>query len=93
MTTEKAKNHSPVVIEGLKISGRIANHKLAEVRVDLKAYKIRKKLEYKCQRYVTKLIVADGFFPWSQLCYNCINQQLMPLSQRIVVVAVETKLT
>ncbi|NEO80277.1 transposase [Moorena sp. SIO4G3] len=83
MTTYIAKNHSVVVIEDLNVSGMMANHKLAKVIGDLGLYEARRQLQYKCERYGAKLVVADRFFPSSQLCSSCGNKQPMPLSERI----------
>ena len=83
MTTYIAKNHSVVVIEDLNVSGMMANHKLAKAIGDLGLYEARRQLQYKCERYGTKLVVADRFFPSSQLCSSCGKTQPMPLSQRI----------
>ena len=83
MTTYIAKNHGEVVIEDLNVSGMMANHKLAKAIGDSGWHEARRQLTYKCERYGTLLVVADRFFPSSQLCYKCGNQQPMPLSQRI----------
>ncbi|NEO03324.1 MAG: IS200/IS605 family element transposase accessory protein TnpB [Moorea sp. SIO3I7] len=83
MTTYIAKNHSVVVIEDLNVSGMMANHKLAKVIGDNGLYEARRQLQYKCERYGAKLVVADRFFPSSQLCSSCGNKQPMPLSERI----------
>ncbi len=82
MTTYIAKNHSTVVIEDLNVSGMMANHKLAKAIGDLGLYEARRQLQYKCERYSSKLVIADRFFPSSQLCSSCGNQQSIPLSQR-----------
>ncbi|MEA5541138.1 transposase [Limnoraphis robusta Tam1] len=83
MTTYIAKNHSVVVIEDLNISGMMANHKLAKAIGDLGLHEARRQLQYKCERYGTKLVIADRFFPSSQLCSNCGNKQAMSLSERV----------
>ena len=44
---------------------------------------IRTQAEYKCERYSSELILADRFFPSSQLCSDCGHRQKMPLSVRI----------
>ncbi len=82
MTTYIAKNHSTVVIEDLNVSGMMANHKLAKAIGDLGLHEARRQLQYKCERYASKLVIADRFFPSSQLCSSCGNTQSMPLSQR-----------
>lgn len=78
-----AKNHSQVVIEDLNVSGMLANHKLAGAISDCGFHEFRRQLEYKCQRYGSELVVADRFYPSSQLCSSCGHQQKMPLTVRV----------
>ena len=71
LTTYLAKNHSQIVIEDLNVSGMLKNGKLAKAIADMGFYQFRRQLEYKCQLYGSKLIVADRFFPSSKTCSNC----------------------
>lgn len=82
ITTFLAKNHSQVVIEDLNVSGMLKNHCLAGSLADASFYKFRQQLAYKSSRYGSKLIIADRFYPSSQLCSNCGHRQKMPLNQR-----------
>jgi putative transposase len=82
ITTFLAKNHSQVVIEDLNVSGMLKNHCLAGSIADASFYEFRRQLSYKAERYGSKLIIADRFYPSSQLCSNCGHRQKMPLSQR-----------
>lgn len=82
ITTFIAKNHSTVVIEDLNISGMLANSKLARAIADQGFYEFRRMLEYKCSWYGSRLVVVDRFYPSSQLCSSCGQQQKMPLSVR-----------
>ena len=43
----------------------------------------RRQLEYKCSRYGSPLLIADRFYPSSQLCSCCGIQQRMPLDVRV----------
>ncbi|MET0115751.1 MAG: zinc ribbon domain-containing protein, partial [Limnospira maxima] len=70
-TTFLAKNHSQVVIEDLNVSGMLKNHCLAGSIADASFYEFRRQLGYKAERYGSKLIIADRFYPSSQLCSNC----------------------
>jgi putative transposase len=78
-----AKNHSQVVIEDLNVSGMLKNHCLAGSIADASFYEFRRQLDYKSSWYGSKLIIADRFYPSSQLCSNCGARQKMPLNQRI----------
>ncbi|WP_254567521.1 transposase [Oscillatoria sp. HE19RPO] len=82
ITTFLAKNHSQVVIEDLNVSGMMKNHCLAGSIADASFYEFRRQLDYKAERYGSKLIIADRFYPSSQLCSNCDHRQKMPLNQR-----------
>ncbi|NEQ37901.1 MAG: IS200/IS605 family element transposase accessory protein TnpB, partial [Okeania sp. SIO3I5] len=82
LTTWLAKNHSVIVIEDLNVSGMLKNHKLASAIADCGFYEFKRQLTYKCEWYGSELIIADRFYPSSQLCSQCGHQQKMPLSAR-----------
>jgi len=83
LTSWLAKNHSEIVIENLNVSGMLKNHRLASAIADCGFYELRRQLEYKTQWYGSKLVLADRFYPSSQVCSNCQNKQKMPLSKRV----------
>jgi len=60
-----------IVIEDLNVSGMVKNKHLAKAIQEQKLYEFRRQLEYKCQWYEVRLIVADRFFPSSKLCSQC----------------------
>ena len=72
-----------VVIEDLNVSGMLKNHKLAGSIADCGFYEFRRQLEYKAKLYDCQLVVADRFYPSSQLCSRCNHRQKMPLKQRV----------
>ncbi|MGD1701264.1 RNA-guided endonuclease InsQ/TnpB family protein [Dapis sp. BLCC M229] len=82
LTTWLAKNHSTIVIEDLNVSGMLKNHKLASAIADCGFYEFKRQLSYKCEWYGSELIIADRFYPSSQLCSQCGHQQKMPLHKR-----------
>ena len=61
----------------------LKNHKLAGSIADCRFYEFRRQLEYKCKVYGCQLVVADRFYPSSQLCSRCGHRHQMPLSQRV----------
>jgi putative transposase len=83
LTSWLAKNHSAIVLENLNVSGLLRNHRLANAIADAGFYECRRQLEYKTQLYGSRLIIADRWFPSSQLCSNCGNRQKMPLKERV----------
>ncbi len=42
----------------------------------------KRQLTYKCEWYGSELVIADRFYPSSQICSNCGHQQKMPLHLR-----------
>ena len=83
LTSYLAKNHGSVVLEDLNVKGLIKNRHLSKALSDAAFGMICTQAEYKCERYGTELILADRFFPSSQLCSNCGHRQKMPLSVRV----------
>ena len=79
LTTYLAKNHSQIVIpplipplvRGVRGDGMLKNRKLAKAIADMGFHEFRRQLEYKCQLYGSKLIVAERFFASSKTCSNC----------------------
>jgi len=70
-TTGLVTNFTTICIEDLNVSGMVKNHRLARSISDISFYEIRRQLEYKANRYGTRLIKADRFFPSSKKCSNC----------------------
>ena len=83
LTSWLTKNHSAIVIEDLNVSGMLRNHRLANAIADSGFYECRRQLEYKSKLYDTELIIADRFYPSSQLCSSCGHRQKMPLKVRV----------
>lgn len=82
LTTWLARTTQTIVIEDLCVSGMLKNHRLAAAIADISPYEIRRQLEYKCDWFGSELVIADRFFPSSQICSDCGHRQKMPLSQR-----------
>ena len=79
-----AKNHSQVVIEDLNVSGMLANRKLAKAIQDMGFYEFRRQLEYKCELYGSKLIIANRWFASSKTCSNCGHKkEKLSLGERV----------
>lgn len=62
---------SKIVIEDLNVRGMMKNKYLAQHVANCLFYEIRRQLTYKCERYGIQLIIADRFYPSSQLCASC----------------------
>jgi putative transposase len=72
-----------VVIEDLNVRGMLKNHKLARAISDIGFYEFRRQLEYKCKMNEVDLIIANRWFPSTQLCRFCGSLNKMPLSERV----------
>jgi len=83
LTSYLAKKYRVVVIEDLQVKNLLKNHKLAGALSDCGVYEFRRQLEYKAQLYGCQLVVADRFYPSSQLCSRCGHRQKIPLHQRV----------
>lgn len=84
LTTRLVKKHSEIVIENLNVTGMIAFGRLAKAVLDSGFYEFRRQLEYKCQLYDSKLILADRWFASSKTCFNCGQvKDSLPLSVRV----------
>lgn len=74
LTTELVKNYDTICIEDLNVKGMVRNHRLAKSISDASFYEFRRQLAYKTAWYGKKLSVIDRFYPSSQLCSHCGNQ-------------------
>ena len=63
-----------IVIEDLKVSNMIKNHKLAKSLANVSWFEFRRQLEYKSEWYGRELIIAPSNYASSQLCSNCGNK-------------------
>ncbi len=77
LTTYLAKTHSRIVIEKLgvqelmsKSKHRRSNKHIRRAIADVGWFEFRRQLEYKCKWYGSELIIADQYYPSSQLCSN-----------------------
>jgi len=60
-----------IVIEDLNVNGLLKNNRLARVIQEQRLNEVRRQLEYKCNWYGVKLIIADTSYPSSKLCSEC----------------------
>ena len=63
-----------IVIEDLKVSNMMNNHKLAKAISEVSWFEFRTMLEYKCEWKGRELIIAPTNYASSQLCSNCGNK-------------------
>jgi putative transposase len=84
VTTWLAKTKSVIVVEDLNVRGMSQNGNLSQAIYDVSWGMFRRMVEYKCQWYGAKLILAPQNFPSTKTCSRCgeIGPPL-PLSQRL----------
>lgn len=68
LTTDLTRRFGTIVIEDLNVKGMMSNRKLACAIADVGMYEFRRQLTYKAEMRGVKFVVADRFFPSSQLC-------------------------
>lgn len=83
-TTQLAKTKSAIGVEDLNVSGMLKHRRLARAIADVGLGEFRRQLEYKTQRYGSRLVVAERFFPSSKRCSQCHQvKDELPLSERV----------
>jgi putative transposase len=71
LTTDLTRRFETVVIEDLNGSGMAKNHSLAGAVLDCGFHEIRRQLEYKAEMRRGRILVADRFYPSTQICSLC----------------------
>jgi putative transposase len=71
ITSKIIDENQVIVLEDLKVSNMMKNHKLAQFISDVGLFEFRRQIEYKAKWNGRKVIFADAFFPSSKLCSYC----------------------
>nr|WP_245328740.1 transposase [Lactobacillus colini] len=70
-TTYLVKYHDAITIEDLNVKKMLMSHVASKGMHRAMAGYFRRTLEYKCQEYGRRLIIADKLFPSTQMCPKC----------------------
>jgi putative transposase len=70
-TSKIISDNQVIVLEDLKISNMMKNHKLAQALSDVSFYEFRRQIEYKAKWNGRQVIFVDKFYPSSKLCSSC----------------------
>jgi putative transposase len=74
LSSEIISDNQAIVLEDLKITNMIQNHKLAKSISEVSWGIFRTMIEYKAQWYGREVIIAPSSYASSQLCSGCGNQ-------------------
>lgn len=89
ITTFLCKKFKHITIEDLNVSGMIKNRKLSKVISRSLFYTFKIMLEYKKKLYDNIIILADRFYPSTQICSHCGNRRersnKLKLSERVYI--------
>lgn len=87
LSTKIVRENQTIVLEDLRVSNMLQNHKLALSIQEASWFEFRRMIEYKANWYGRDVVIAPSNYPSSQLCSYCgaRSRQTKDLSVRIYV--------
>jgi putative transposase len=71
LTTDLSRRFETIVIEDLNVSGMAKDHSLAGAVLDCGFHEIRRQFQYKQAMRGGRVVLADRFYPSTQICSCC----------------------
>jgi putative transposase len=71
LTTDLSRRFETIVIEDLNVSGMAKDHSLAGAVLDCGFHEIRRQFQYKQAMRGGRVVLADRFYPSTQICLCC----------------------
>jgi len=71
ITSQIVSENQTIVLEDLKVSNMIKNHKLAQAISDVGMFEFSRQVEYKAKWCGKEVVFVNTFYPSSKLCSNC----------------------
>jgi putative transposase len=81
-TSKIINDNQVIVLEDLKVSNMMKNHKLARANSDVGYYEFRRQIEYKAKWNGREVKFVDTFFPSTKLCSCCGHKKEISLDER-----------
>ena len=88
-TSHIIQNYHKICIEDLNVKGMLINRKISKKISRSMFYRFKMFLQYKCNMYGNELVIADRWFPSTQICSCCGHRKegndKLKLSDRIYI--------
>jgi putative transposase len=81
-TSKIISDNQVIVLEDLKVSNMLKNHKTAQANSDVGYYEFRRQIEYKAKWNNREVHFVGTFFPSTKMCSSCGNKREISLDER-----------
>lgn len=81
-TSKIISDNQVIILEDLKVSNMMKNHKLARANSDVGYYEFRRQIEYKAKWSGREVKFVNTFFPSTKLCSCCGHKREISIDER-----------